>query len=136
MDYEELSELNKEFADMTVEMNREFLEIFQKWLKKSPRLASVNSIHLPLNLILSLIDKDEENILPKIVDDLPMVFLKFAYPFTKLKDKWGKISGKEFVKLYGEEHSKLYSKFFKSEEERENFARWFEADKKKHKRRI
>ena len=57
MDYEELSQLNKEFAEMFNEMSKEFGELFAKWIKKSPRLTMVGAVHLPINLIMQLLHK-------------------------------------------------------------------------------
>lgn len=133
MDYEELSELNKEFADLTAQMTKEFTALFQKWLRKHPRVTIVNSVHLPLNLILNLIAEDHKNILPHMMPDLPNVFMRFAYPFSKIKNNWGKISGEEFVKAYGVEHGKLFGKMFESEEAKQQFLDWYKHDTKKHK---
>jgi len=131
MNLEELTSLNKDFAKLSTQMNKEFVQLFQKWLKKQPRLAVVLAIHMPANLILNLIQMDKNNDLPKLMPDLCQVFLRFAYPFTKVKDKWGKVSGEEFCKLYEEEYQKLFDKFFASEEEKENFKKWFEYEKEK-----
>ena len=38
MDHDELSELNKDFAEQTKQMFEEFVAIFEKWKKRSKRL--------------------------------------------------------------------------------------------------
>lgn len=133
MDYKQLSQLNKEFAELTAQMNDEFNELFQKWVEKNPRIAIVNGIHMPLNIVLNLIAQDKDNFLPEIMPDLPYVFMRFAYPFAKIKKNWGKKSGLQFVEEYGKEYVKLFADRFASDEERKNFEEWFKFDTNKHK---
>ena len=82
---------------------------------------------------MTLLNLDEENQFPKCIEDLPEVFERFVNPFVKLKSKWGKVSSKDFVKLYREEYEKQFNRIFHSQEEKENFQKWFETDMKKHK---
>src|ERR1700679_2140137 len=99
MDYEKLSELHEEFAKQTIEMNNEFIVLFEKWKKKSLRLSAVMAIHMPINLIMNLIQQDKNSAIPRLFEDLPEVFERFLNPFVKIKEKWGKISSKEFANL-------------------------------------
>lgn len=133
MDFEELSKLNKEFAEQTKQMSKEFTELFTKWLKKSPRLSCINALHLPINSIVQMLLLDDKNLIPEILNDFPEVFERFLKPFTIIKDKWGKVSSKEFADLYYVEYQKQFDKFFASDEEQKNFQDWFKEDSEKHK---
>jgi hypothetical protein len=132
MDYDQLSELNKEFAAETIAMLKDFTDVFYKWRKKSPRMAMVNAIHLPLNIIMQLIQRDTNHTFCKAVPELPDMFIRFMMPFTKLRKKWRKVSGVEFCKLYGELHGKQFDDWFVTPEQKETFKEWFDDDIKKH----
>ncbi len=132
MDYKQLSELNKDYAEKTAEMFNEFAALFQKWKNNYPRLTMVNSIHFSVNIMMMLLNMDEKNQFPKCIEDLPEVFERFVNPIVKLKSKWGKVSSKDFVELYRKEYDKQFGDVFHSEEEKENFMKWFASDMKKH----
>ncbi len=125
MDYEQLEKLNKKFAEESKEFQKEFAKLFRKWMKKSPRMTAVNAFHLPINLFLNVIAdvKGVEEIFP----ELPLVYMRMIYPFTKLRKEWGKIPSKEFVKRYTELYESQFNDKFDSEEDRENFKKWFDA---------
>lgn len=127
MDHETLEKLNKKFAKESVEFQNEFSDLFRKWLNKSPRLTAINALNLPINLFLNVIAEFEDS--KEIFPDLPMVYMRMIYPFTKLRKEWGKIPGKEFVKRYSELYESQFNDGFDSEEDRENFKKWFEANK-------
>jgi hypothetical protein len=128
MDYDDLKDLNKEYAEITKRMGEEFYKLFKKYLTKHPRLTVVNAIHLPLNTVMNLIVQDKKNTLPKLMPDLPDVFNRFLMPFSIIGDKWGKISGDEFCKAYREEYEKNFDRHVGwSDEQRDAFKEWFEA---------
>lgn len=126
MDLDQLSQLNKEFAEQTQEMNGEFIDLFEKWKKKNFRLAIFNAIHLPINIILNIIERDKNSLMPKLFEDFPDVFERFLLPFVKIKDKWGKISSEKFAELYSKEYQKQFYPFFIDAETKENFKEWYE----------
>jgi hypothetical protein len=128
MQYDELKELNAKFAEETVKFNKEFSDLFKKWLKKSPRLAIVMSIHLPINMIMGVISLDEENDIYQVFPELPDMFIRFVAPFIKLRKQWGKISGDEFTKEYQRLYESQFDKFFMGEEEKKEFKNWFEKE--------
>lgn len=132
MDIDQLSQINKEFAEHSRQMHEEFLDVFKKWQKKSFRLSIVMALHLPMNLILNLMNIDEKDHIPRLVEDLPDMMLRFLSPFAKIRDSWGKISSKEFSALYGVEYQKQFDEFFPTKEYKDAFQKWFEQDSKKH----
>jgi hypothetical protein len=133
MDLDDLSKLNQRFSDEYAEMNKEFNELFNKWLKKSPRLCCIMSIHLPINIIMSMIHEDKNNDIPKICPELPHMFERFLAPFIKIKKHWGVISCAEFSELYSKEYKAQFDEFIPDEENRKKFKEWFDKDLKKHK---
>jgi len=136
MNFEEMSELNEKFAEEFKQMTEEFYGIFEKWKNKSVRLTCVAAMHLPINLIMSLIASDKNSSLPRIFPELPDMFERFFKPFFIIKEHWGKVSCQEFTKLYAEEYEKQFTRFFASEQAKKKFSEWFEADTKKHKKKI
>lgn len=135
MDYEELSALNKEFAEMMSQMGNEFTELFRKWITKSPRLGMIGLVHLPINVIMMLMDKDEKNVLPHVFPEFPQMFARFLLPVIHLHSEWGKVSSKEFAELYGVEYQKQFKEFIPDEKKMKDFKEWFEADTKKHEKK-
>jgi hypothetical protein len=125
MDYEELKKLNIEFAEQTNEMTQEFVGIFRKWMKKNPSLTIVNSIHLPLNILINLIDTADD-LGSKALPELPDVFKRFLMPFIILKTSWGKIPDKKFIKEYERIYQSQFGEFFPEEELKELFKKWIE----------
>lgn len=126
MKLEDLKNLNEEYFELSKEFHKEFGELFDKWFKKAPGAALIHAIHLPLNAVLDLIEKDSCNVLPALLFELPNTFIRFMLPFMFLKSKWGKVSGKEFCKLYRKYYEKHFEEWFPNAQEKENFAKWFE----------
>jgi len=125
MDLEKLAELNAEFAKDAEQMSEEFLELFQKWKKKSTRLTVIMAIHMPLNIIMSMLFIDKDNHFPRLMEDFPDIFVRFLKPFVKIKDQWGKISSKEFVSAYKKEYESQFDPLFFDQEQKEIFKKWF-----------
>ena len=126
MDHKKLEELNKKFARESEELQFEFAALFRKWMKKSPRITAINAFNLPINLFLNVIADFED--IHEIFPELPMVYMRMVYPFTKLRKDWGKIPNKEFVKKYSELYESQFNDWFQSEEDKENFKKWFEGN--------
>ncbi len=111
MDYETLSKLDKEFSEQAQEMTKEFSELFEKWKKRSLRLSVVMAIHMPINNILNMLNLDKQNVMQRLFEDLPDVFIRFLTPFVKIKNQWGKVSSEEFVKMYAREYENQFSSY-------------------------
>jgi hypothetical protein len=124
MDYDNLKDLNEKFAKEAAEFVADFGNLFRKWILKSPRLASVMIIHIPINCIMGAIE--DEVAIHDLFPDLPDVFIRFMMPFVKLQDRWGKVSGKEFADEYKKLYESQFSAWFINQEERKNFEKWFE----------
>lgn len=122
MNYEELEQLNAEFAKKSELMTKEFFQLFQKWMKDDPRLTTVNMLSLPTNLIMKLICRFPE--FHELFPELPDVYVRYYKPFEKIKEHWGKVSGKEFVDMYEREYQKQFDNWFPSQEEKEEFVKW------------
>lgn len=127
MDYKKVEALNKVFAQESKEFNDDFFVLLKKWIKKSPRMCIIMSIHLPINIIMKSIANDDK--MHVIFTDLPDMFIRFVAPFIKLRTKWGKISGKQFSEEYHQLYESQFDEFFPTEEEKENFKNWFEGKK-------
>lgn len=125
MDYETLRELHKQFAEDSAQITTEFNELFAKWLKKCPRTTIVLSVHLPINIIMNLIESDENGDLYQVFPELPKVMERFLAPFKVIEDQWGKISGKEFAELFSKLYEKQFDTWFPSKDDKEKFAKAF-----------
>jgi hypothetical protein len=126
MDYEDLQKLNKKFAIESSEFTQEFFKLHKKWLKKSPRMTMIMTLHLPINMIMNAI-ADNKIPVHEIFPELPDMFIRFVAPFIKLRTKWGKIPGDQFQKEYKELYESQFDKFFASKENMEFFKNWFEV---------
>lgn len=129
MDLDDLSKLNRQYADDTRQMFQEFIELFQKWKKKDARIAMINCLHMPINTLMNILLQDEESLMPIAFKDFPDVFERFLNPFVKIKNKWGKISSNEFAKLYQKEYEKQFGdELGFSKKQIESFRKWFEKE--------
>jgi hypothetical protein len=128
MNFDDLKELNEKFSSEVAQFNTEFGDLFEKWLKKSPRMASIMIIHLPINGIMGAL-KDNMP-LHDMFPELPDVFIRFLNPFLKLRDNWGRISAKEFYEQYTKVYESQFDAFFVDKETKENFKEWFEKENK------
>ncbi len=126
MEYEQLKRLNKTFAQETIEFNNDFFKLHRKWFKKSPRMTMVMSIHLPINMIMSMIGESEIPV-HELFPELPDMFIRFVAPFIKLREKWGKIPGDEFAEEYQKLYESQFNKVFETDEDKEKFQKWFEG---------
>lgn len=126
MNYDQLVELNKEFAQESVELQDEFTELFEKWLRKSPRLALVSFLSLPIGIILTLMEK-KDGAIEELFPDLPNVWRRYLSPWIALRDKWGKIPSQQFIEEYGKLHSEQYDEWFPSKEEKAAFTEWYKG---------
>jgi hypothetical protein len=128
MNFDDLKELNEKFSSEVAQFNTEFGDLFKKWLQKSPRMASIMIIHLPINSIMGAL---EDNLpLHEMFPELPEVFIRFLNPFLKLRDNWGRISAKEFYEQYTKVYESQFDAFFVDKETKENFKEWFEKENK------
>ena len=130
MDYNKVKELHEHFANDSVQMAEEFIEIFKKYYKDNPRAAIIMALHLPINLIINFIEADEDNAMPSIFPEVPDMFRRFCYPFALLKDQWGKLSNKEFCDAYTKLYESQFDEWFISDEEKKNFFEFCEGLKK------
>lgn len=130
MNKTDLEKLNKEYADQTKLMSHEFIEIFEKWLERNPRLAIVNGVHLPLHITINLIKRSSAPI-SVLFPELPDMFIRFMKPFEILRDKWGKMPDKEFIEQYTKIYESQFDEWFPSEKEKENFEKWFKSQNSK-----
>ncbi len=128
MDYDDLAKLSKEFAKETQEFMDEFMELHNKWMKKSPITTTIMTLHMPMNVILNLIRLFDK--FPELVPEMPQMFIRMAAPFVKLKDKWGKIPNEQFIKEFGEIYLSRFDSWFENEEKKEAFKKWYEAQNK------
>ncbi len=129
MDFETLSKLNAEYAKESQLFWDEFIDLWKKWMKKSPRLAVVNALHFPLNLIMNMID----NGLPQAVPEVPDMMERFLTPMILLKDVWGKIPGKVFIEKYKALYESQWEKLGITPEMKKNFKEWYEKDEARRK---
>ena len=127
MNFEQLEELNKKFASESYELQLDFIQLYKKWMKKSASLTVINTLNLPINLFLRIIE-DSTLPVPEIIPDLPVIFMRMVYPFAKLKDQWGKVSNKEFARLYTVLYESQFDNMFASEKEKQAFKKWFEVE--------
>ena len=108
MDLKLINEINPELGNLLEEFHQEYLGILSKWMMKSPQTAIIGFVNFPLNAIMQLILSDEEQQLVELLPDLPDIFIRFMFPFTEIKDKWGKVSNEEFCKLYDEHYERQF----------------------------
>lgn len=99
MDPGQLQKLYDKYADQRAEMHEDFVKLFRKWFKKSPRLAAINMIQLPMSLIINVFLRNDTQIM-ELIPELPDYFISFMKPFEIIKDQWGKIPNEDFEKLY------------------------------------
>lgn len=125
MDYDELEKLNKEFAKETIEIMKDFNEVYKKWFNKSPRTTILIMMQLPINVLSQSIENMSDNLHSKCFPELPNMMYRFMNPFKLLKEKWGKISDKEFMKEYAEIYQSQFEDWFPSEQEKEQFKKWY-----------
>jgi hypothetical protein len=125
MDHKKLEELHLEYARQSQEFLQDFKKLADKWFKKSPRLAIMNTIHLPLFIIMSLIEESENNEVYNVFPELPYTFVRLVAPFIKLREKWGKIPGEQFFKEYRDLYESQFDEFFIDENIKENFKKHF-----------
>lgn len=131
MDYKGLSDLNKDFAKKAKEFNQDFVNLFNKWAKIDVRLTMVCALNLPINLIINIIkNNSKELFFSTLFPEFPNVILRQLIPFNEIKEKWGKISDKEFIDEIIELHSKQFDTWFPSKEDREKFKQWYESTNK------
>lgn len=130
MEYETLEKLNKEFAENSIKLNKEFSALFGKWLKKDPRLTAVMAFQLPINVLFTMMKKAEDGLLEKVFPELPDMMERFLNPFMQLKDDWGKIKSKEFINKYKELYEKQFDSWFPNKEDKTNFEEWYKAQKR------
>lgn len=131
MNFEHLEELNKEFASELSEIQKEFNEVFQKWIKKAPRTCIVSILSLPLGIIFTLMQQ-KDGVIEGIFPELPDVWERYLSPWILLKEKWGKISSEQFMKEYGDLYESQFKAWFLSNEEKEAFHKWYRAQNKKN----
>jgi len=129
MDYEKLRILHEQFANDYAQISKEFGELFAKWLRKCPKTTIVASVHLPISIIMNLIESDKNGDVYEAFPELPQVLERFLAPFKVIEDQWGKISGKEFVELYSKLYEKQFDPWFPSKDDKEKFAKAFPYDK-------
>lgn len=124
MDFEGMKKVNEKFANESKFFYKDFIELWEKWYKKSPRLSIVNTLHLPINLIMNMLDAG----LPLVFPALPNMMERFLMPFILLKDVWGKIPPEKFREKYDLLYESQWDKVGFNEEEREAFKKWYEAN--------
>ena len=134
MDQEKMKKLNADFAEKSELLTKEFHGLFKKWMKKNPRLTMLMALNMPINALINICTEFEES--SKIFPDLPDVFFRMINPFIILKEKWGKVSNKEFFQEYIKIYESQFEDFFIDEEMKENFKKWHNANSKKKRKNI
>ncbi len=129
MEFKEIEKLNKEFAKLTEKMTSDFITLFNKYMKKDPRATMILMLHLPLNLMLNIVDNSKID-MNEIFPEFPDMYIRFMKPFIILREKWGKIPNKQFVKEYGELYEKQFNHLFPSEEYKNAFEIWIKGENK------
>lgn len=129
MQLEDLKKLNADFAEDSFQMTKDFGKLFKKWMKKNPKLASLQSIHLPISILINLLNNCSENQMSKVLPELPDVFKRFMLPFLILKSSWGKIPDKAFAEEYTRLYELQFSDVSITEEIKQKFKEWYEGEK-------
>lgn len=131
MKYEHLEQLNKEFAKKSAQINKEFSELFRKWLKKDTRIAMLAMIHFPINMMIQSLSNFDAAY--ELFPEFPHAVARQLMPFLLLQEKWGKVSNKEFFREYGEIYEKQFDEFFVDEEDKREFTEWYKSSNEKRK---
>ena len=128
MNFEELAVLNKELAEQSKAINKDFFEIFKKWVEKSPKVTLINMMNLPINMFLCSASECDNNETSELFPELPFVYMRMIRPFVKLRNEWGKIPDKEFCKIYVEIYESQFDEWLPSDEDKESFKKWFQSN--------
>ena len=96
-----------------------------KWLKKDPRLTISMTVSMPLNFIFQLMQQSKNKEIETAFPDFPDAISRYLSPFDSLKEKWGKIDSKEFIKEYGDLYQSQFDVYFSSPEQKREFEEWY-----------
>jgi hypothetical protein len=125
MNINDFEDFSKKFKDESMQLNKEFIKLFKKWLKKSPKLAVLNLLNMPLNLMLNIMTTSNVNFY-ELIPDLPSVYIRSIAPFIILKDEYEKLTNKEFVDKYQKLYESQFDKNFLNNDQKKEFKKWFD----------